>query len=95
MAYTWAKIQAFDQVFEILTVQTSTWKRLTLSIASIFVNEGLFIYLYFLLFDENRQNLISRAGEKISSTISLFFRKIIVYVLKISCAKRFKDRISL
>ena len=52
-------------------------KRLTLSAASIFVTEGLFIYIYFLLFEENNQNLISRAVEKICPTISLFFRKII------------------
>ena len=29
--------------------------------ASIFVTEGLLIYIYFLLFGENRQNRISRA----------------------------------
>ena len=52
-------------------------KRLTLSAASIFVTEGLFIYIYFLLFEENHQNRISRAEEKISPTISLFFRKMI------------------
>ena len=42
----------------------------------IFVSEGLSIHIYFLLFEEN-QNRISRAGEKISPTISLFFRKMI------------------
>ena len=31
----------------------------------------------FLLFEENHQNRISRAGEKISQTISLFFSKMI------------------
>ena len=41
-------------------------KRLTLSAASIFVTEGLFIYIYFLLFEESHENRISRAGEKIS-----------------------------
>ena len=50
-------------------------QRLTLSAASIFVAEGLFIYIYFLLFEENHQNRISRAGEKNSPTISLFFSK--------------------
>ena len=39
-------------------------KRLSLSAASIFAAEGLFIYIYFLLFGENHQNRISRAGEK-------------------------------
>ena len=34
---------------------------------------------------------VSRAGEKISPTISLFFRKVTALVLKVSCAKRFKD----
>ena len=53
-------------------------KRLTLSAASIFVAEDLFIYIYFLLFEENYENRISRAGEKISPTISLFFRKMTV-----------------
>ena len=47
----------------------------TLSAASIFVSYGLFIYIYFLLFEENHQNWISRAGEKISPTIFLFLRK--------------------
>ena len=46
--------------------------------ASILVAEGLFIYIYFLLFEENHQNRISRAGEKISPTISLFFSKMTV-----------------
>ena len=50
-------------------------KRLTLSAASIFVTEGLFIYIYFLLFEENHENRISRAGEKISPTISPFVIK--------------------
>ena len=50
-------------------------KKLTLSVASIFVTEGLFMYISFLLFEEKLQNWISRAGEKISLTISLFFRK--------------------
>ena len=66
-------------------------QNITLSAASIFVSEGLFIYIYFLLFEENHENRISRAGEKISPTISLFIRKIIASVLKFSCAKRFKD----
>ena len=42
----------------------------------MFVTEGLFIYIYFLLFEENYQTRISRAGEKISPTISLFFRNV-------------------
>ena len=44
-------------------------KRLTLSAASIFVTEGLFIYIHFLIFEENHQNQISRAREK---TFALF-----------------------
>ena len=40
-------------------------QKITLSTASIFVVEGLFICIYFLLFEENHQNRISRAGEKI------------------------------
>ena len=60
-----------------LNLQLVLRKGLTPSAASIFVTEGLFIYIYFLLFDENHQNRISRAGEKNSPTISLFFRKMI------------------
>ena len=59
-------------------LQLVLYKRLTLWAASIFVAEGLFIYIYFLLFEENHQNRISRAGEKISPTISLFFCKMTV-----------------
>ena len=48
-------------------------KRLTLSAASIFVIEGLFIYIYFWLFEENHQNRISRAGGKnFSNDFALF-----------------------
>ena len=80
MAHIWARIQAIDQVFNILSCsnpQLVLCKRLILSTASIFVTKGLFIYIYFLLFEENHQNRISRAGEKISPTISLFSRKMI------------------
>ena len=51
------------------------YKKLTLSTASIFVSEGLFIYIYFLLSEENHQNRIFRVGEIIPPTISLFFLK--------------------
>ena len=69
-------------------------QRVSLSAASIFITERLFIYIYFLLFEENHQNRISRAGEKISLTILLFSRKMIAKVLRLlrfSCAKRLKD----
>ena len=73
MAHIWDRIQAF-----ILFKPTARLgKRLTLSAASIFVIENLFIYIHFLLFEENHQNGIFRAGEKISSTISLFSHKMI------------------
>ena len=45
------------------------------TINPIFVTEGFFIFIYFLLFEENHQNQISRAGKKISPTISLYFVK--------------------
>ena len=78
--------------FELSEPAASTiYKRLTLSAASIFVTEGLFIYIYFLVFEENHRNRTFRAVEEISPTISLFFRKMIALVLKFSCAKRFKD----
>ena len=62
------------------TVQTCRYimQRLSLLAASIFVAEGLFISIYFLLFEENHQNPISIAGEKIYPTISLFFCKMTV-----------------
>ena len=63
--------------FVLFKPASSTNKRLILSAASILVTEGLFMHIYFLLFEENHQNWISRAGEEISSTISLFFRKMI------------------
>ena len=49
----------------------STMQRITLSATSIFVIEGLFIYIYFLLFEENHQNRISRAGKKFSNDFAL------------------------
>ena len=61
--------------------------RLTLSAASVFVTEGWFIYIYFLLFQENDQNRISRAGEKISFDIipkssKLPGSKLVMYQMK-------------
>ena len=54
-------------------IQLVLCKRLTLSTALIFVTEGLFIYIYFLLSEENPQNRISRAGEKnFSNDFALF-----------------------
>ena len=38
---------------------------------------GLFLYIYFLLFEENIENQISRAGEKNFSNDFAFFRKMI------------------
>ena len=60
-----------------LKLQLVLCKRLILSAASIFVTEGLFIYIYFLLFEENHKDRSFRAGEEISLTILLFFRKMI------------------
>ena len=45
-------------------------------INSVGVTEGLFIYIYFLSFEENHRNRISRAGKN-SPTTSLFFCKMI------------------
>ena len=61
--------------FVLFKPAASYMQKLTLLAASIFVTEGLFIYIYFLLFEENHQNRMSRAGEKISATILFFFRK--------------------
>ena len=60
--------------FVLFNLQLVLCKTLTLSAASVFVTDSLFIYIYFLLLEENHQNWISRAGEKISPTISLFLR---------------------
>ena len=61
-----------------LSLQLVLCKRLTLSAALIFVTEGLFMYIYFLLFEENHQNRINfQSWRKNSPTISLFFRKMI------------------
>ena len=51
-------------------------KRLTLSVGVIFVIEHLFVYIYFLLFEENRENRISRTGEKMSNDFALFCKMI-------------------
>ena len=53
----------------------SVIQKITLS--AVLITEGWFIYIYFLSFEENHRNRISRAGKKISPTISLFFRKMI------------------
>ena len=78
MAHIWARIRAFDQVFQDLycsNLQIVLCKGLTLSAASIFVTEGLFIYIYFLLFKENHQNRISKPGEKFLQRYRSFFVK--------------------
>ena len=49
----------------------STMQRITLSASSVFVTERLFIHIYFLLFEENCQNRVSRARDKISLHISV------------------------
>ena len=77
MVHIWARIQEFGQVFKIPTIQPAAGTMQKINSLSIFVTDGLFIYIYFLLFGENHQNWISRAGEKISPTISLFLRKMI------------------
>ena len=49
------------------------YKRLTLPAASIFVTESLLIYIYLLLFEENHENRICRAGEQNFSNDFVFF----------------------
>ena len=73
-----------------LNLQLVLCKRLTLSPALIFVTEGLFIYIYFLLFEENHQNRISRAGEKFLQRFLSFSVKWLLK-LKFSCVRRLKD----
>ena len=65
--------QGYKNLTRFSNLQLALCKTLILSAASIFDTEGLFIYIYFLLFEENYQNRISRAGEKNCQTISLFF----------------------
>ena len=50
----------------------SIMQKITLSTASILVTKGLFLYICFLLFEENHQNRISRAGEKFSNDFAHF-----------------------
>ena len=78
MGHIWARsnLPGFQNSY-CLNLRLVLCKTLTLSAASVFVTEGLFIYIYFLLFEENHEKRISRAGEKISPTISLFLRKMI------------------
>ena len=61
--------------FVLFKPAASTMQNINPVAASVFVTEGFFIYIYFQLFEENNQNRISRAGEKISPTIWLFIRK--------------------
>ena len=60
-----------------LNLQRELSKRLTLSAVLIFTTEGWCIYIYFLSFEENNGNRISRAGKRFSPTISLFFSEMI------------------
>ena len=62
-----------------LSPQLILRKRLTVSTASIFVTEGLFVYIYFLLSEENNQNRISRAGEEyFSNDFALFVETLLL-----------------
>ena len=49
--------------------KTTTWN------VSVLDSGCLYLHFYFLSFQENRQNRISKAGETIFTTISLFFLK--------------------
>ena len=63
-----ARIQAFDQVFKISycsDLQLVLRKILILSAASIFVTEGLFIYIYFLLFEKIIKIVFSELEKKV------------------------------
>ena len=56
-----------------LNLQRELSKRLTLSaVLKIFVTEDLFIYIYFLSFEENHRNRISRAGKNLSNDFARF-----------------------
>ena len=90
MAHIWARIQAIGQVFRFVLSEPEASTMQKINLIGYF-NLCLFIYIYFLLFKGNNPNRISRAREKISTTISQFCRKMIAYILKFSCAKRFKD----
>ena len=63
--------------FVLFKPAASTIQKKTVSAVLIFVTEGWFIYIYFLSFEENHRNRISRAGKKISPTILLFSAKMI------------------
>ena len=50
MVHIWARIQAFDQVFKIRTVQPAAGTMQKINSVNLFT-VGLFIYIYFLLFE--------------------------------------------
>ena len=61
--------------FVLSDLQLVLCKRLTLSAASIFVTEGLFIHIYFLLFEKNHQNGIPELEKKIIQRFGSFLVK--------------------
>ena len=76
-AYIWQRYKHFTMFsgFVLFESAASTMQKINPVDCFNLVTEGLFIYIYFLLSEENHQNRISRAGEKVSPTISLSFRK--------------------
>ena len=78
MAHFWARIQAFEfSRFVLFEPAAGTMQKINPVGSFNFVAECLFIYIYFLFFEENHEDRISKAGEKNYPTISLFFRKMI------------------
>ena len=66
-------------------LQLVVFKRKTMWNVSIFLSEGLYYsYICLLIFQGDRQNCISRTGERISPTILLFFRKGLLEYQRIS-----------
>ena len=58
--------------FVLFKPEASAMQKINPSAVSTFVSEGLFIYIYFLPFEENHQNWIFRAEKNFSKDFALF-----------------------
>ena len=82
MAHIWARIKHLARFSRLVlsAKAASTMQKINLVACFNLCHLRFVIYIYFLLFEENHQNRISRAGEKISLTISLFFRECMIKI---------------
>ena len=66
-------MQEFDQVLKFVLFKPAASAMQKINSVGFNLCHWRFVYIH--LFQENHENRISRAGEKNSSVISLFFRK--------------------